>query len=154
MTDGELYPRLFITGTGVRTTENSIVLNTGADSEVVEKGIGYTLSNPCVGTLSQAYDVGLRVAQAYAGVVLSTSRTSHKSPSEDFMTTPGSRYSDGVSMYRVDSATYKPGQVSFGATQDNTFADFNTRWAGKKFSDFNTYWAGRSFEEHSLAPLR
>lgn len=157
MTDGELYPRLFITGTGVRTNPRSIEVYTGADDELVEPGVGYTLSNPCVGTLSQAYDVGIRLAQAYCGANTQVSRTS---PSfDDFTSAPGGKYETKDSNYRVESVSYEPTGASFTAHDFTTFDDFNSTWSTRPhtFNDFNAHWTAQPksrFRDFSIAPLR
>lgn len=157
MTDGELYPRLFITGTGVQTEPKTLEIYTGADVELVEPGVGFTLSNICVGTLSQAYDVGIRVAQAYCGANTSVSRTS---PSySDFNTAPGGTYRTEDSIYRVESVSYGPTGASFTAHDHTKFDDFNAVWADRlhTFDDFNAYWAAQPksrFHDFAIAPIR
>lgn len=148
MTDGNLYSRLFITGTGVRTEENNIVLDTGADTLNTEKGIGFTLDNKHVGSLSQAYDVGIRVAQACSGIRISTSRSAATPVQDSFTATQGALFKTPDRNYRIQSATYSPTGVSFEAVQHTTFADFNSRWSGKKFSDFNASWTAQ--EKHRM----
>ena len=154
MTDGTLYPRLFITGTGVRTNPQMLTIKTGASDETVEPGVGFTLSNPCVGSLSQAYDVGLRVAQAYSGVSLSVSRSAPTYP--DYTSLQGSRFTSKDANYRIQSTSYTPTGVSFTAVGKTDFADFNAVWGPRphKFSDFDSAWAGKRFRDFSVAPLR
>lgn len=159
MYDEAMNSRLFITGTGVRTNEQALVLDTGATNDLAEPGIGFTLSNPHVGTLSQAYDVGMRVAQAFSGVNISTTRSAAEKVNNDFTSTQGSRFVGKDQNYRVQSVTYTPAGVDFSAVQHTTFKDFNDLWAGrpKKFSDFNAYWASqpkKRFQDFAIAPLR
>lgn len=157
MTDGTLYPRLFVTGTGVRTEENSIVIDTGADSIMAERGIGFTLSNRHVGTLSQAYDVGIRVAQAYSGMRVSTSRSAPAPVVESFEDTQGGIFKTEDRNYRIQSVTYSPEGVAFEAVQHTTFSDFNDRWAGQTFANFNTNWLAQEkhrFQDFGVVPLR
>lgn len=157
MTDGTLYPRLFITGTGVQTNPQSIEIYTGANDPLVEPGVGFTLTNPCVGSLSQAFDVGIRVAQAYSGVSTSVSRTSPDY--EDFHSAPGGKYETPDSNYRVESVSYGPTGASFTAHAHTSFKDFNDEWADRPhtFADFNAYWAAQPksrFRDFAIAPLR
>lgn len=157
MTDGELYPRLFITGTGVQTEPKTLEIYTGADDPLVEPGVGFTLTNPCVGSLTQAYDVGIRVAQAYCGA---NSSVSLSTPSyEDFTSAPGGKYETPDSNYRVESVSYSPTGASVTAHDHTTFDDFNAKWATRPhtFNDFNAYWAAqpkRRFRDFAIAPLR
>ena len=155
MTDGTLYSRLFITGTGVRTGENTLTLNTGASGELAQSGVGATLDNRHVGSLSQAYDVGIRMAQAYSGVRKSISQSYVDSSNRfNVWSRAGSVLSGGRSNYRVTSVSTTPEGTSETLEPFNTFADFNSRWTGKTFSDFNSEWSGLRMQDFSVSPLR
>ena len=157
MTDGTLYPRFFVTGTGVRTEPQELTLYTGANDAIVEPGVGFTATNPHVGSLSQAYDVGLRLAQAYSGASTEYTRSS---PSYDnFTDTQGAKFKTPDANYRVQSASYTPEGVAFTATAHSTFDDFHERWATrpKSFNDFNSFWAlqpKKRFRDFAVSPLR
>lgn len=155
MTDGQLYPRLFITGTGVRTYPETLTLDTGANDPTVEPGVGYTLTNPFVGSLSQAYDVGLRLSQSYAGAESSVSRGSPFY--EDFTSVQGSTFVTEDANFRIDAASYSPGGVNFNASNFSLFKDFDSKWVGKTFAQFDTFWLNqpkRRMRDFSIAPLR
>lgn len=159
MTDGELYPRLFLTGTGVRTEQQELVLNTGASDVLAEKGIGFTLSNRHVGTLAQAYDVGLKVAQYYSSPTPAMSRTAPYKISDNFTQTQGSKFRGKDQMYRVDSVSYRKGGVDITGTLHTTIEDFNDEWATRPhtIADFNAYWGAQQkhrAQDFAVAPLR
>lgn len=154
MTDGELYPRLFITGTGVRTDQKSITLYTGASDILAEKGVGFTLSNKHVGSLAQAYSAGIWVSGYYSAPTIATTRSAPAKIADNFASVQGSRFRGKDQMYRVDSASYRKNGVDFSATMDTIFSDFNEKWAGKTFAEFNTYWTGKTFSDFTVIPLR
>lgn len=152
MTDGTLYSRLFITGTGVRTEENTLTLSTGATGDLVQAGVGATLDNKHVGSLSQAYDVGIRMAQAYAGVRKSITRT--YTDERMIPLNIGTRVADKSAYYRVTSITKTDDSSNDVLEPYTMFSDFNTKWAGKTFSDFNTEWGDLRMQDFAVAPLR
>jgi len=63
------------------------------------------------------------------------------------------RYRD--SWYRIRSATSRPGQFDWQSEFDTLFSDWQTVVGpqAQTFATFNTKWAGKSFEQHARMPL-
>lgn len=157
MSSGNHYNSLHITGTGVFWDKKLLTLDTGASTAVTGEAVGTVVDVPYVSTLSQAYDMGLRIAQRYAGPTYTLA--SNLVPAQSPQTLPlgntaGARVLlDDVS-FRVDSATINPETIAFDASLDTTFADFSNKWLGASFADFNTQFAGKTFKDFTLIPLR
>jgi hypothetical protein len=62
------YNSLHITGTGVVWDKKLVTLRTGASETTTSTLVGVTVDNPYISTATQAYSLGGKVAQAYAGV--------------------------------------------------------------------------------------
>jgi hypothetical protein len=108
----------------------------------------------------------------FAGMTFSTFNTAHAGDTfadlnaEMLATTAGSfenqafgnvagaRVRREDAFYRVTSATITPDGISYNATRDTTFGDFNAEWAGATFANFNTEWSGAKFGDMDIAPLR
>lgn len=150
----EMYPRLFLTGTGVKVEENEIEIHTGASGDAVELGVGFTLDNRHVDSLSKAYDSGIRLAQAYSSPRKTISRSVPDLGGRVFTDSQGSILNGERANYRVISSSLTETGVSESAEPHTTFSDSDSRWSGKKFSDFNSWWSGYTFQEHAISPLR
>ena len=149
------YNSLHITGKGIRARATTQTFLTGAVSEVSMEETGSTVENPFVNTIALLWNVGVRAAQVYAGSRHTQSASG--SPDSDIIGVLGSRTSDGSAKFRVETVTVSPDLVSFSATADTLFSDFNGVWAGATFndfrksrtgvtfSDFNADWIGRTF---------
>lgn len=154
MTDGELTPRLFITGTGVRTNPKTITVDTGVTTDFANDGVGFTLTNPCVGTRGQALDMALRLAQSYGGPALSVSY-SKPMPKTHLRILNGLFESEGH-LYRVNSVNYSKGSMSVSAYEDTPIRTFNEKYGTLTFAQFNALWADQdaTFRDFHLQPLR
>jgi hypothetical protein len=151
------YSTLRITGTGVQTYPQTVTLDTGADDPMAIKGVGTTLQNVHVGSLSQAYDVGIRLAQAYSGAGMKVDVEIPFNHSDSFAQLQGGFFSKGDAVYRMESVSYSAGSASLSGVQHTTFGDFDARWAGKTFGDFDASWVAQSkrrFRDQGAAPLR
>jgi hypothetical protein len=62
------YNSLHITGTGVTWDKKMITLRTGVTNMTSSTDVGVTVDNPFISTLGQAYSLGAKTAQAYAGI--------------------------------------------------------------------------------------
>lgn len=147
-TSGNLYNSLFLKGVGVTFFKDVLEIHTGAEVQEADAP-GYTLDNPFVGNLSQAYDVGLRVASSYAGNNRTDTITAQGGSSDTVL---GGRIKDGPAYLRVESMTTEGYSSVWSAKMDTRFEDF-TPGAGHTFNDFNVAHAGQTFADFAVAPL-
>lgn len=125
MTSGtsNFYNSLHITGTGVTWSKTLLTLPTGSTDTSVE--IGTTVDNPYVSTMSDAYNLGTKTAQAYAGV-------NYRITGVAFDINRNGQGRDLVQATIADfNSAVAPG---------TTIASFNTAWSGQTIADFNEYW--------------
>lgn len=151
-TTGNTYSSLRITGTGVTFFQESLRIATGAGGPLVSEDVGVTVDNPFVATKSQAYDLGIRTAQAYAGAHYGLDN-SYGPHDEVSYAQPGMRIDGDRVKFRVRSASISQGKVSVSAERDTTVADFNAVYNGKTFADFNTANSGMNFGQWAAVPL-
>lgn len=147
------YPTLYLTGTGTQWHEEVVSFETGVNLLSPASELGTTLTNIYVSNLSQTYDIGLRLAQAYCGPDYSQSR--------NLVRTPDSRVSGGrmegdAALFKIDSTSFSQSGTSVSATMATTFADFDAVWAGATMGEFGSAsnWQGKTFKDLSLKPLR
>lgn len=153
---GNNYATLRIRGTGVYYRENSITSWTGAGGDAA-RGIGLTIANPFVRSLSDAWKVAYNVAQDVSAPDRTVTVNAFKTPLTGDVSTlgnlPGSRFAWRRNIFRVKSSTVTESRVDLTAEVDTTFDDFNKSAAGMTFSQFNTSFNGIKFGEFALAPL-
>lgn len=149
---GVMFSTLRITGTGVSFFQESLRIATGAGGPLVSEDVGVTVDNPFIATKSQAYNLGIRTAQAYAGAQYTLDNTygPHDGVTYD---QPGKRIDGDRVKFRVRSASISQGGVSVSADADTTFADFNSVYNGKTFADFNAANTGMTFGQWAAVPL-
>lgn len=151
-TSGNLYSSLRITGTGVTFNQKTVRLATGAAGPLVSEEVGATVDNPLISTLGDAYDLGVRTAQAYASASYALDRE-YAATGKVFTDYPGARLDGDRAKFRVRSARITPGKVSVSAELDTTYADFNTVYTGKTYADFNTANTGMTYGQWASVPL-
>lgn len=151
-TSGNTYSSLRITGTGVTFFQESLRIATGAGGPLVSEDVGATVDNPFIATKSQAYDLGIRTAQAYAGAHYGLDN-SYGPHDEVSYAQPGMRIDGDRVKFRARSASISQGKVGVSAERDTTFADFNSVYTGKTFADFNTANSGMTFGQWAAVPL-
>lgn len=125
MTSGSsnYYNSLHITGTGVVWDKKLLTLPTGCTETSVD--VGTTVDNPHVSTLSQAYSLGGKTAQAYAGINYRLSGTAFDI----------NRNGQGRNVIQATISDFN-NEVPAGTT----IATFNLEWSGNTIADFNEYW--------------
>lgn len=119
------YNSLHITGTGVSWNKKMITLITGATDATTSTVIGVTVDNPYVSTLQDAYNLGVKTAQAYAGVNYTVSGSAYDL----------NRNGEGNALIQATI-----GDFNTAYTAGTTIAAFNALWVGQDISDFNDYW--------------
>lgn len=66
----------------------------------------------------------------------------------------GARVPGTDAMFRIDSATTTPASVSYSASTDTLWADWDSVWAGKKLADWDTAMAGLKLRDWDIKPLK
>lgn len=116
------YNALHITGTGVVWNEQVLTLLTGNAATSTE--VGVTVTNPYVSTLAQAYNLGIKTAQAYAGLNYTYSGTAYDV----------NRDGQGRDLIGFTIADFN------AAGQGPLISTFNTAWSGQTIAQFNEFW--------------
>jgi hypothetical protein len=122
---GSDYNSLHITGTGVVWDKRLVTLRTGATNTTTSTEVGVTVDNIYVSSLAQAYSLGTKTAQAYAGVNYTRTGTAYDL----------NRRGEGRDLIQ---ATVEDFNLAYEAGM--TVAEFNVEWAGQTVADFNEYW--------------
>lgn len=125
---GNDYNSLHITGTAVVWDKKLIRIPTGATNVTTSDEVGATIDNPFISTLSQAHSLGIKAAQAHAGVMYYVNGSAHDI----------NRSGAGQELIRATIADFNA-YVPSGTT----ITDFNTQWSGQTVEQFNVFWQER-----------
>lgn len=125
----DAYSSLRIRGTGTFFSEEVISIHTGLTPDDTPQEIGTTIESNFVITKDQAYDLGLRVAQAYAG---------HRNTI--------SVNSTGINRLNVAGSILSPTFKQFNEGLSAS-GGISPTWTGKKYSDFTAAWTGNTFDQ-------
>lgn len=132
------YPALALTGTGALVRQETVTFNTG--SSIGDQENEYT-NNPFLVKDSFLYNTAYYTNQEICGPNVRFSFVTDKiveAGNQEFGFVPGAIFSYAGSKYRAESVSYDYGSISIDAKQYVTFADFNTKWAGKTIAQFNS----------------
>jgi hypothetical protein len=157
--DGQDYPALYITGTGVFYNKTVHELPTGASETFTTEPAATTIDNPFITNLETVYSRGIYAAQSTCGPNVSLSET--VDDNLVFGETPGSMRTVGSAKYRIESVQYSQDNTSVTGAAMSTFADFEAKWSGLTFANFTStaldpqYFASDSlkFNEFTIIPL-
>ena len=150
------YPALRLRGTGVWWEEKTETFRTGASGAQVETKVGETIDNLFITDLKQVYRAGTRAATRYAGSTLTASggviQFSPDWEAQDidkFGEVAGLRVFDRESQawYRVRSAQFQRGTVTFDGEDDTTIGDVDEAFSGKTLDQRDATYAGLSLKE-------
>lgn len=125
MSDGSNeFNSLHITGTAITFDRQTLTLPTGTSTLTTSDAAAPQIDNIFVSTLEEAFNLGLKAAQANAGLnyqisgeVLGLNRTGGNT---------------GILVPLISDFNT--------ANTGNSIADFNTEWSGQSIAEFNTYW--------------
>jgi hypothetical protein len=157
--DGEEYPALYITGTGVFYNKVSHIINSGADIAFINDISAPSIDNPFITDANALYTRGAAAAQAICGP--NVSLTEEVSTVQAFGDTPGKLRSVESNKFRINSVSYSATSTNVTGKPSATFADFDAIWDGLTFADFtNTALDGEElpnealkFNEFTVIPL-
>jgi hypothetical protein len=122
------YNSLHITGTGVTWDKQLLTLPTGTKDPLASDAVGTTVDNPFISSLSEAYDLGIITAGAYAGNTYTITGSAYAL----------NRNNDGNEVVAPTIADFNTAE-GYGTT----IATFNTEWSGQTIQAFNLYWASQ-----------
>jgi hypothetical protein len=147
--DGEEYPALYITGSGVFYDKVSHTIATGADVSFTNDASAPSIDNPFITSLNALYTRGVSAAQTICGPsVLLTEEVSTIQP---FGETPGKLRTVESNKFRINNVSYSATGTNINGTIAATFADFNAKWTGLDFADFtNTALNPSTFPNEAL----
>ena len=147
--DGEEYPALYITGTGVFYNKVSHIIDTGADISFTNEISAPSIDNPFITNINALYTRGAAAAQAICGPSVSLSE--QVSTIESFGETPGKLRAVESNKFRINNVSYSATGTSINGSIAATFSDFNAKWAGLDFADFtNTALNGTTYPNEAL----
>jgi len=124
---GNDYNALHITGTAVTWDKQLVTIPTGAVDVTTSDAVGVTVDSPFISTRAEAYSLGLKTAQAYAGLSYTINGTALDI----------NRSGDGAGLVQATVADFND-----AVAPGTTVAAFNVTWAGQDIADFNAYWQG------------
>lgn len=114
--------------------------------------MGATVDNPFVSSADDAWDIGVRAAQYFAGANQSASFSIPDT--QDIEIRVGcscSRRRHSISCKQrvlVERSVHR-----FPVATSLRFQDFDTLWDGLTIADFDTAWAGKTISEFDTLPL-
>ena len=147
--DGQEYPALYITGTGVFYNKTVHELPTGASEVYTTQPAATTIDNPFITSIDAVYSRGIYAAQSTCGPNVTLSETVDENL--PFGETPGSIRTVGSSRYRVESVQYSQTSTNISASAMSTFSDFEDKWIDLTFADFtNTALDPADFPSEAL----
>jgi hypothetical protein len=132
--DGEDYPALYITGTGVFYDKVSHIMRTGADVAFINDISAPSIDNLFITNKSDMYTRGAAAAQAICGPSVELSE--EVSTIENFGETPGKLRAVESNKFRINNVSYSESGTTILALPAATFADFNAKWTSLDFADF------------------
>lgn len=142
---------LHITGKGVLFKTQTLSVATGVEEGITYEKVGATVDNPFVSSLDDAWDIGVRAAQYYAGSNQSASFSI--ADSQDIDSVLGARVLGDAIQYRVNSVSWSNGQYAVSCSGLVTIDDFDILWAGLTIADFDAAWVGKTISEFDTLPL-
>ena len=147
--DGQEYPAIYITGTGVFYNKTVHELPTGASDTYTTEPAATTIDNPFITNIDAVYSRGIYAAQSTCGPNVTLSET--VDDNLVFGETPGSMRTVGSARYRIESVQYTQDSTTVTATAMSSFADFEAKWDGLTFEDFtNTALDPADFPSEAL----
>lgn len=151
-------------GTALRTAQKwaapaqTITLSATVFNRPGQKG---DLSYPTFGQVDSA-NAGLKYAQVdshYAGYTFAQVDddvqliVANDFTNQAFGNIAGARVLYREAWYRVKTATLTEQILTLTAEIDTTFGDVDSVWSTKTFAQFNTRWAGKTFQDAQVIPL-
>lgn len=147
--DGEEYPAIYITGTGVFYDKVSHIVQTGADVSFLNDVSAPSIDNIFITDINALYTRGAAAAQVLCGpsIVLDE----EVSTIEAFGTTPGKLRAVESNKFRINNVSYSETGTNVSGTIAATFTDFNALWTGLTFADLtNTALDPGTFPDEAL----
>lgn len=159
VSDGQEYPALYITGTGVFYKKTEIEIGTGAADSFTPVESSSTIDNPFISSERSAYNRGIAAAQAVCGPNVSINES--VADVLPFGSTAGSIRKVGSNEFRLTSVSYSPESTNIVGNARVSVDSFNAVWDGKTFSDFKSIALDPSlypddtlkFNEFTIIPL-
>ena len=142
---------LYITGKGVLFKTQTVSVATGVEDNLTYEKVGATVDNPFVSSADDAWNIGIRAAQYFAGANQSASFSIPDT--QDIESVLGARVLGDAIQYRVNSVSWSGGQYTVSCSDLVTIDDFDTLWDGLTIADFDTAWAGKTISEFNTLPL-
>jgi hypothetical protein len=155
VSDGDnQYAAFSIIGSGVTATPDTLELLTGADRAKTLQELAFTISNPFISTLAQAFDTGIWATVEASGPRLSISLTVPTNSVEGFGLAQGSVFRYDGCDYRITDAGLGRTSTTINGVRHVTVDAFDTAWAGSDVADHDAVWADYVCEDQKPLPFK
>ena len=144
------YGALSILGSGVVADPQTLNLLTGANADITPQEVAFTVNQPFINTVAQAYDAGIWAAVDASGPRVDLSIVVPTSGLTGFGVTAGSLINIEDSTYRVTAATVGRTQTSIQAARHATVAGFDAAWNGETVADHDAVWVDYLCEDQRI----
>ncbi len=144
------YAALSILGSGVVADTKTLNLLTGANPDITPQQVAFSVNQPFINRLGQAYDSGIWATVDASGPRVELSMSVPVNALTGFGVTAGSLITLRNSTFRVTSATVGAAQANISATRHVTVGTFDSVWAGQTVGDHDTAWANYLCEDQKV----
>jgi hypothetical protein len=153
VSDGQnQYAALSLFGTGVVANPATVSLLTGADPEKVKQQVAFSITNPFINTVEQAYDSGIWASLDGSGPRLSLSIAIPTQDVDGLGLVAGSLIKYQNCDYRVTSAAIGRTKTTLECVRHVTVDSFDATWSGKTVGDHDAEWLGYLCEDQDIIP--
>lgn len=155
VSDGEnQYAALSILGSGIVADPKTLNLLTGADPDKVTQQVAFSITNPFINTVEQAYDSGIWASLDGSGPRVGLSISVPTADIDGFGLVAGSLIHYADCDYRVASATIGRLRTQLECVRHVTVGNFDDAWAGETVGDHDTAWDGYLCEDQVILPYK
>jgi hypothetical protein len=155
VSDGQnQYAALSILGSGVVADPKTLNLLTGADPAKVKQEVAFSVNNPFINTLAQAYDSGMWASLDGSGPRVGLSLAIPTADLNGFGLVAGSIIHYADCDYRVMSAGIGRLKAQLECVRHVTVGAFDDAWAGETVGDHDTAWDGYLCEDQVILPYK
>jgi len=149
-------PALYITGTGILSTPETLKVATGNGKAA--KDVGVTIDSPFIGNKKLAYDAAFRAAGTFASPETTVSVAEpllYDEPSKLGVYPAGKIVKHDGNIFRVTSASQSPSVLTGEAAQHNTIYQLSRSFGDTAtVGDYNAYYAGKTIGQINIKPLK
>lgn len=148
------YASLSIFGSGVISNPKVLKLLTGVDPSKITQEIAFTITNPFINTLEQAFDSGAWASLDGSGPRIDLSLTVPTSDISGLGLVAGSIINFQNCNYRIMSASIGRTSTTLECVRHVTVGSFDAVWAGDNVGDHDLTWLGYQCVDQDILPYK